>query len=96
MRGYGQGPSRLTARSCLEILEADDWRRDRIGAAERGENPTVFARMQSGLAVLGDSQFLPGYCVLLASPSVQHLSNLDAVARRALLSDLSDIAQMQP
>lgn len=31
-----------------------DWRRDRIGSAERGENPMVLARLRSGFAVIGD------------------------------------------
>jgi hypothetical protein len=48
-----------------------DWRADRVDAAERGENPTVLRRMRSGFAVIGDSQFLPGYCLLLASPRTQ-------------------------
>ena len=51
----------------------DDWKQDRIGSAERGENPTVLARMRSGFAVMGDSQFLPGYCLLLASPKVEQI-----------------------
>ena len=42
-----------------------DWRDDRIGSAARGENPTVLAELPSGYAVIGDVQFLPGYCVLL-------------------------------
>jgi hypothetical protein len=48
-----------------------DWRRDRIGSALRGENPMVLAKMKSGFAVIGDTQFLPGYCLLLAYPRVE-------------------------
>lgn len=66
-----------------------DWRGDRIGAAERGENPTVLQRMRSGFAVIGDNQFLPGYCLLLASPQVEHLTDLDGAARRDFLFDMS-------
>ncbi|HEV2127574.1 MAG TPA: hypothetical protein VGR22_03035 [Thermomicrobiales bacterium] len=47
-----------------------DWKRDRVGSAESGTNPMVITRMESGYAVMGDTQFLPGYCVLLASPRV--------------------------
>ncbi|WP_448232066.1 hypothetical protein [Microbacterium lacticum] len=36
-----------------------DWRDDRIGAAARGENPTVLAELEGGYAVIGDVQFLP-------------------------------------
>jgi len=67
----------------------DAWKLDRIGAAERGENPTVLARMRSGFAVIGDTQFLPGYCVLLASPRVGALQDLDAVARTDFLLDMA-------
>jgi diadenosine tetraphosphate (Ap4A) HIT family hydrolase len=66
-----------------------DWRTDRVGAAERGENPTVLMRMQSGFAVIGDSQLLPGYCLLLASPRVATLNELDPKARRTFLFDMS-------
>jgi hypothetical protein len=43
------------------------WRDDRIGAAHRGENPMVMARMRSGFAVIGDTQHLPGYSLLLCT-----------------------------
>lgn len=66
-----------------------DWKQDRIGAAERGENPTVIARMKSGYAVMGDTQFLPGYCVLLALPQVTHLSDLSLPQRTQFLVDMS-------
>jgi diadenosine tetraphosphate (Ap4A) HIT family hydrolase len=71
------------------MAEANDWRDDRIGAAERGENPTVMARMPSGFAVIGDTQFLPGYCVLLATPRVDHLSDLPRERRVRFLLDMS-------
>jgi diadenosine tetraphosphate (Ap4A) HIT family hydrolase len=67
----------------------EDWRNDRIGAAERGTNPMVIARMRSGFAVIGDTQFLPGYCVLLASPQVERLSDLPRGARGRFLLDMS-------
>ncbi len=38
----------------------DAWKQDRIGTAQRGENPTTLLRMRSGFAFIGDSQFLPG------------------------------------
>jgi diadenosine tetraphosphate (Ap4A) HIT family hydrolase len=67
----------------------DDWKQDRIGSAERGENPTVFARMRSGFAVIGDSQLLPGYCLLLASHQVNHLTDLPLAERTVYLQDMS-------
>ncbi|CAN5331833.1 DeoR family transcriptional regulator [soil metagenome] len=71
----------------------NDFRLDRVGSAERGENPMVIARMESGFAVIGDTQFLPGYTVLLASPQVAHLTELAHPARRAFLFDMSLIGE---
>lgn len=67
----------------------DDWRHDRIAAAERGENLTVLLRMPSGFAVMGDTQFLPGYCLLLVAPKVDHLTDLPLPARLDFLRDMS-------
>ncbi len=67
----------------------EEWKWDRIGAAERGENPTTLLRMRSGYAFIGDSQFLPGYCVLTAVPQVDHLSDLPFEKRGAFLLDMS-------
>src|SRR5579859_1159170 len=45
--------------------------------------------MKSGYAVMGDTQFLPGYCVLLAVPQVTHLTDLALAQRRDFLLDMS-------
>jgi diadenosine tetraphosphate (Ap4A) HIT family hydrolase len=67
-----------------------DWRHDRIGSAQRGENPLVMAHMRSGFAVIGDTQHLPGYSVLLTNDaSVDHLTDLVWERRRDFLFDLS-------
>ncbi|MFD5096148.1 HIT family protein [Amycolatopsis thailandensis] len=67
----------------------DGWKRDRIGSALRGENPTVLRRLEAGFAVIGDTQFLPGYCVLLTdSPSAGRLTDLPRPRRLEFLSDL--------
>lgn len=65
------------------------WKRDRFAAIERGENPMVIGRMESGYAVMGDTQFLPGYCVLLAFPKVISLEALHLRARTVFLRDMS-------
>lgn len=65
------------------------WRNDRIGSAERGDNPMVMAQMASGFAVIGDTQFLPGYCLLLAAPQVDQLGDLPLPARVQFLRDMS-------
>ena len=67
----------------------DDWKKDRIGSALRGENPTVIAKMKSGFVVIGDPQFLPGYCVLLAYPKVDSLNDLNIEQRGDFLTDMS-------
>jgi diadenosine tetraphosphate (Ap4A) HIT family hydrolase len=66
------------------------WRDDRVGSAHRGENPLVLARMRSGFAVIGDTQHLPGYSLLLTDDvSVNHLTDLDWERRAQFLFDLS-------
>lgn len=70
-----------------------DFRLDRVGSAERGENPMVITRMESGFAVIGDTQFLPGYTVLLAAPRVEHLTDLSPQLRRAFLYDMSLVGE---
>ncbi|MGN6755861.1 MAG: HIT family protein [Thermomicrobiales bacterium] len=67
----------------------EDWRRDRIASAEHGENPTVLLRLPSGFAVMGDTQFLPGYCLLLAMPRAPDLHALALSERIAFLRDMS-------
>lgn len=72
----------------------DDWRGDRVGSALRGENPLVMARMRSGFAVIGDTQHLPGYSLLLTdNPSIDHLTDLDWERRTQYLFDLSLIGE---
>ncbi len=60
----------------------------RVDAANRGENPTVIARLKSGWAVIGDVQFLEGYCLLLPDPVVPTLNDLKGADRTQFLSDL--------
>jgi diadenosine tetraphosphate (Ap4A) HIT family hydrolase len=48
------------------------------------------ARMRSGFAVIGDTQRLPGYSVLLCEdPAIDHLTDLDWQRRTAFLFDLA-------
>ena len=55
----------------------DDWRANRIRSAIDGTNPTVLARLPGAFAVMGDVQWLPGYCVLLVDrPGVGALADL--------------------
>lgn len=59
--------------------------------ARAGTNPTVLCRMPSGWAVLGDAQFIPGYCLLLPDPVALDLNALDADDRRQYLHDMTVI-----
>ncbi|MFI8916408.1 diadenosine tetraphosphate hydrolase [Streptomyces sp. NPDC053513] len=73
---------------------SDEWRKDRIGAALKGENPTVLRRLTAGFAVIGDVQFLPGYSVLLVDePGVQRLSDLPRGRRLSFLSDMDQLGE---
>lgn len=67
----------------------EDWKNDRIGSAERGENPMVMVKMKSGFAVIGDNQFLPGYCVLLGCPKADSLNDLPLKQRSQYLLDMT-------
>jgi diadenosine tetraphosphate (Ap4A) HIT family hydrolase len=50
----------------------------------------VMARMRSGFAVIGETQQLPGYSLLLVDdPGVDHLSDLPMPARTRFLQDLA-------
>jgi diadenosine tetraphosphate (Ap4A) HIT family hydrolase len=62
---------------------------DRVELARRGANETVICRLPSGWAVVGDVQFLPGYCLLLADPVVASLNDLDDARRAEFLRDMA-------
>lgn len=66
----------------------DDWKKDRFAAFEQGKNPMVIAKMKSGFAVIGDTQFLPGYCLLIAYPKIDQLHELEAKKREEFLFDM--------
>jgi diadenosine tetraphosphate (Ap4A) HIT family hydrolase len=63
----------------------------RVEAAQKGENPTVLCRMDSGWAVLGDVQVLNGYCLLLPDPVVASLNDMPLKERETFLRDMSII-----
>ena len=67
---------------------------ERVALARKGQNPTVVCRVRSGWLVVGDVQFLHGYCVLLADPVVPSLNDLDASARAVFLDDMSHIGDV--
>lgn len=71
-------------------LDGFDWRTDWLRAARRGEHPLLLTRMRSGYAVMGETQFLPGYCVLISDvDDADHLTDLPRPARTEFLLDMS-------
>lgn len=65
-----------------------DYREDPIGAARQGTNPTVIGRMRSGWAVMGLTQHLPGYCVLLYDGAADQLTELPRAERVVFMHDM--------
>jgi|WetSurMetagenome_2_1015567.scaffolds.fasta_scaffold26844_2 diadenosine tetraphosphate (Ap4A) HIT family hydrolase len=63
----------------------------RVEEARQGKNPYVICRMPSGWAVLGDTQILPGYSILLSDPVVLDLNALSLKDRARFLCDMSII-----
>lgn len=64
---------------------------ERVAAARASSNPTVIGQMASGWVVIGDSQFLAGYCLLLADPVASSLNDLNVSARSQFLLDMAAI-----
>ena len=59
-----------------------------VDAARAGAHPRIVARMASGWAVMGEAQFLPGYCLLLPDPVVSNVNDLDDAGRTQFLLDM--------
>jgi diadenosine tetraphosphate (Ap4A) HIT family hydrolase len=65
------------------------WQVDPVGSALRGDNPAVLFRLRAGFAAFGETQFLPGYCVLLTdTPGADHLTDLPRARRAEYLTDV--------
>ena len=69
--------------------EMDEWKKDRIQACKNGKNPTFITKLKSGYVVIGDTQFLPGYCVLLYKEKVSSLNELSIEDREQFLLDMT-------
>lgn len=77
-----------------QVDRTEEWKADRIGSALAGTNPTVLARLPQSFAVFGDSQYLPGYCVLLVDdPSVDRLTDLPRRRRLEFLDSMDVLGQ---
>lgn len=76
------------------MSDPEAWKSDRIGTARAGTNPTVLARLPQSYAVIGDSQFLPGYCVLLVdSPGIDRLTDLPKPERLQFLESMDTLGE---
>lgn len=62
-----------------------------VEAVRAGENPRLVCRVKSGWVVAGESQFLPGYCLLLPDPVVPSLNALTGEARAQFLADMAAV-----
>ena len=61
----------------------------KIEAARAGRNPQMIAKVPSGWVLMGDTQPLEGYCVLVADPIVPSLNDLGEEARAAYSRDMA-------
>lgn len=62
--------------------------KDGVEMARTGKHPALICRLKSGWVVLGDMQYLRGYCILLADPLVSSINDLDGESRCNFLSDM--------
>ena len=53
----------------------------------QGQNPRMICRLKSGWVVMGEAQFVKGYCLLLPDPVVGHLNLLSLAQRQQALLD---------
>ena len=60
-----------------------------IRLAKQGRNPLLVATLKGGYVVMGKTQFLPGYCLLLPQRPVKSLNSLTLPARSQFLTDMS-------
>jgi diadenosine tetraphosphate (Ap4A) HIT family hydrolase len=60
-----------------------------VREAREGKNPAVIGRVRSGWVVLGDSQFIRGYSLLLPDPVVPSLNSLATAERVEFLLDMA-------
>jgi len=67
---------------------------ERVALARAGRHPSIISRMPAGWAVMGDVQFLPGYCLLLPDPVVPSLNDLRGEARTQFLHDFARLGDV--
>jgi diadenosine tetraphosphate (Ap4A) HIT family hydrolase len=65
--------------------------RERVELAIQGRSPNVICRLRSGWAVLGDSQFIAGYSLLLPDPVVPSVNDLEPNQRAQFFLEMTAI-----
>lgn len=63
----------------------------RVQLCRDGAYEKCISRMSSGWAVMGDVQFLEGYCLLLPDPVVPHLNAMTTDQRQLFLLDMAKL-----
>ncbi|XIF19978.1 MAG: hypothetical protein AJITA_00691 [Acetilactobacillus jinshanensis] len=57
--------------------------------SNQGKGDNLVAQLDGGNVIMGKTQFLPGYCILLPKRVVPSLNDLNLKQRRAYLADMS-------
>lgn len=66
----------------------------RVRDCRAGTNPKTICKVSSGWVVLGDVQFLRGYCLLLPDPVVSDLNAMDIDTRATFLREASIVGDV--
>ncbi|MFT6295733.1 MAG: diadenosine tetraphosphate (Ap4A) HIT family hydrolase [Glaciecola sp.] len=66
----------------------------RVKECQQGTYLKLICRVSSGWVVMGDVQFLKGYCLLLPDPVVANLNELNEQGRKAFLWEMSVVGDV--
>ena len=66
----------------------------RVRECQSGTYPKQICRVDSGWVVLGDVQFVRGYCLLLPDPVVADFNALGMAERQAFAADMSIVGDV--
>jgi diadenosine tetraphosphate (Ap4A) HIT family hydrolase len=66
---------------------------ERVAQCRAGTHPGFLAEMETGFAVLGDSQYFRGYCVLLCKSPATELHELPPEVRTRYLQEMALLAR---
>lgn len=64
----------------------------RLERLRAGEDPALIAEMETGVAVMGPSQYFRGYCLLLCNTPATELDELPADVRARHLEEMARLA----